>query len=1433
MAHMGPTPKLAQRQERREKLRGGERRRAVWETRGVQFMAESNDAVSLDMEKIYLGGKEHFIRTGCGSVSVIVYGDQEKPALITYPDLALNHVSCFQGLFFCPEAASLLLHNFCIYHISPPGHELGAASVCTEDPVPSVDDLADQILEVLNFFGLGAVMCMGVTAGAYIISLFAMKYRERVLGLILVSPLCKAPSWTEWFYNKVMSNMLYFYGMCGLLKECLLQRYFSKEVRGSVEVPESDIVQACRKCWIFKWFYLFDSLGKFLLQLLEERQSLNVWRFLHAINRRPDITEGLKSLRCRTLIFVGDSSPFHSEALHMTSKLDRRYSALVEVQACGSMVTEEQPHAMLIPMEYFFMGRRVAEEEASGGRGEEVGVDTEEEEYVDNLYPDNRKRTGENPARTAVGLRLQVKPIPYPTQEREREGAPAAAARVGNHRCRRSSVTVLVAPMELGLIGVEMSPAFRRLLLPICQNPSLRLHNKLSPVSRSLLLPVQLKPLSCAALDVIDSNPISGSCLEFAPNSETQLRQVRLDNGYSPDQEIVGSNVKTRPLVFDTKKRLMHYSGMLRTCVSLRSLNEGKAIHGQVIKEGIDPDSHLWVSLVNVYAKCGDSGYARRVLDVMPERDVVSWTSLIQGFVVEGSGVDAVKLFCEMKKDGTKANDFALATGLKACSLCSDLGFGKQLHAEAVKHGLLLDAFVGSALVGLYAKCGDMELADRVLFCMPEQDVVSWNALLNGYAQEGDGKKSLELFCRMTESEIRLSKSTLSTVLKGCANSGNLSGGQFLHSLVVKIGFQIDEFLGCSLVDMYSKCGMAVDAVKAFRTIENPDVVAWSAIISCLDQQGQWQEVPQLFREMISTGISPNKFTLSSIISAATDLRDLHFGESIHAFAWKYGCEADISVSNALITMYMKSGRLLDGAQVFEAMTNPDLISWNALLSGAHNHELSDLGPRVFHQMLVEGLKPNMYSFISVLRCCSSLLDVDLGKQIHSHIIKTNLDDNDFVGTALIDMYAKGRFVEDAVKAFNRLSNRDLFTWTVIITGYAQTDQAEESVACFNKMQQEGVKPNEFSIAGCLSACSRTAMLENGRQLHSMVIKSGHLEDLFVTSALVDMYAKCGCISDAEDIFEGLVSRDTVSWNIMVCGYSQYGQGEKALEAFSTMLDEGAIPNEITFIGVLSACSHLGLVEEGKKHFDSLSNVFGITPTIEHYACMVDILGRAGKFNEIETFIETKELTPYAIIWETVLGACKMHGNVEFGETAARRLFELKPEMDSTYILLSNIFAVKGRWDDVSKVRKLMQSQGVKKEPGCSWVEVDGQVNIFVSQDGTHPRIGDIHLKLEELGEKLNSLGYIPETEDVLHRITEREKKEHLQYHSERLALGFALISTSHPKTIRIFKNLRICGDCHDVMKLVSDVTNREIVVRDIRRFHHFKNGTCSCKDFW
>lgn len=299
-------------------------------------MADSSDSVSIDIEMIALGGKECLVETSKGCVSVVVCGDQEKPGLITYSDVALNYFACFQGLFFCPDAASLLLHNFCIYHIDAPGHELGASAIPSNVSLLSMDDLADQVAEVLDFFRLKEVLCLGVTAGAYVLTLFAMKYAERVRGLILVSPLCRAPSWTEWFYNKVTLNLLYFYGMCGMLKEFLLQRYFSKEIR-SMPDAESDIVQACRR-------------------LLDERQCLNVMRFLQATNERCDLTDRLQNLKCKTLIFVGESSPFHSEALHMSCKMDGKNTALVEVQACGSLVTEEHPYAMLIPIECFLTG---------------------------------------------------------------------------------------------------------------------------------------------------------------------------------------------------------------------------------------------------------------------------------------------------------------------------------------------------------------------------------------------------------------------------------------------------------------------------------------------------------------------------------------------------------------------------------------------------------------------------------------------------------------------------------------------------------------------------------------------------------------------------------------------------------------------------------------------------------------------------------------------------------------------------------------------------------------------------------------------------------------------------------------------------------------------------------------------------------------------
>lgn len=560
---------------------------------------------------------------------------------------------------------------------------------------------------------------------------------------------------------------------------------------------------------------------------------------------------------------------------------------------------------------------------------------------------------------------------------------------------------------------------------------------------------------------------------------------------------------------------------MLHNCAAKGSMREGKAIHGRLIIRGVELDSHLWVSLIDVYAKYGSLFYARKVLDVMPQRDVVSWTTLINGFVSEGCCNNGIALYCEMQEEGVKPNEFTIATILKSCSLCFDHDFGIQVHAEAIKLGLFLDLFVGSALVDVYAKCEEMELAERMFSSMPVKNVVLCNALLNGYCETGDGEQFMNLFLWMTESKMNFSEFTLSTVLKGCANAEYAIQGQVVHSMATKVGCDLYGIVSCALVDMYSKCGLQYEAMEVFEKIKDPDVVAWSAIITCLDQQGQSWEAAQLFNAMRVSGVRPNEFTLASLVSVTTHLGDLHHGESIHACICKFGLESEALVSNSLITMYMQNGSTQNGARVFEAMSHQDSDSWNSYLSGFNDCKYFEEVQGIFYKMLVEGVKPNMHTFAGVLRSCCGLLDLALGRQVHAHILKHSLDGNVFVGTALIDMYAKCGSLEGADIAFSRLIDRDLVTWTAIIASYAETDQAEKALIYFSQMQREGLSPSEFTVASCLSSCSYMATLDFGQLLHSIAIKAGFSRDMFISSALVAMYGKCGCIKDAEAVFQG------------------------------------------------------------------------------------------------------------------------------------------------------------------------------------------------------------------------------------------------------------------------------------------------------------------------
>ncbi|WOL14601.1 pentatricopeptide repeat-containing protein [Canna indica] len=761
---------------------------------------------------------------------------------------------------------------------------------------------------------------------------------------------------------------------------------------------------------------------------------------------------------------------------------------------------------------------------------------------------------------------------------------------------------------------------------------------------------------------------------------------------------------------------LSSYSRMLQVCTSRGSLAHGKAVHGRLLRVGIDPDSHLWDCLLNMYCKCGSLEGARLLFDQMPHRDVVAWTSLMTAYASTDYGEEAVRLFCEMMANGVWPNGYALASGLKACSINRDLNFAQQLHGGVLKMQFLSDSFVASSLIDLYAKCGEMELAEKVFLHLPEKNVSSWNTLLGGYAFWGKHMKVFRLFQQLMNSGMMVNEFTLSTIIKCCAGTDDERHGLSVHCLVIKFGLEQDVFLSSSLVDMYAKCGLAEEAYKVFMRIVDPDVVVWSAMISCFSWQGLNTEAVKLFRSMGRMGIRANHYTLASVAGAALELGDQALCGSLHAYCLKNGFETRKEVSNAILNMYMKNGATIDGLVVFDAMVDRDIISWNTLLSGFHSGIFCDKGLTIFKDMLTENIMPNNYTYISILRSCTSLNDASYGSQVHAHILKNNLAADFFLGRALVDMYASSGHLENACLVFNRLSVRDVFSWTVIITGYTNTNQGEKSIDCFRQMQQEGSYPNEFTVSSCLGACSDLAALYSGRQFHACAIKSG-LTGPYISCNLVNMYAKCGCLMDAEAAFVDSSSRDEVLWNTLICNYSQHGCVGKVIESFQQMIEEGKRPDEVTFIGILSACSHAGLLNEGMKFFNHMYHVYEITPTIEHHRCMVDILGKAARLDEVEKIINDMGLSSDVSIWQTALGACRMHGNVEFAERAATNLFKLDPNMDSSYILMSNIYAASRRWADVNRIRRVMATRGIKKEPGCSWIEINGQFHVFMAED--------------------------------------------------------------------------------------------------------------------
>lgn len=544
------------------------------------------------------------------------------------------------------------------------------------------------------------------------------------------------------------------------------------------------------------------------------------------------------------------------------------------------------------------------------------------------------------------------------------------------------------------------------------------------------------------------------------------------------------------------------------------------------------------------------------------------------------------------------------------------------------------------------------------------------------------------------------------------------------------------------------------------------------------------------------------------------------------------GLGFDLFLATKLVNFYSVCDSLRNAHLLFDRIPKSNLFLWNVLIRGYAWNGPYEAAISLYHQMLEYGLAPDNFTFPFVLKACSALSAIEEGRNIHENAIRTGWETDVFVGAALIDMYAKCGCVRSAREVFDKIEERDAVLWNSMLAAYSQNGHPDESLALCSEMALAGLRPTEATLVTVISASADIAALPQGKELHGFSWKHGFESNDKVKTALVDMYAKCGSVKVARNLFERLKEKRVVSWNAIITGYAMHGHANEALDLFEEM-KEKSLPDHITFVGVLAACSHGGLLDEGWIFFESMVRDYRIVPTIQHYTCMVDLLGHCGRLDEAYNLIMQMRAMPDSGVWGALLNSCKIHGNVELGEVALEKLIELDPDDSGNYVILSNIYAQAGKWEGVARLRKLMIDRGIKKGTAYSWIEVKNKVYAFLSGDTSHPDSDAIYTELKRLEGRMKEAGYVPDTGSVFHDVEDDEKTNMVCSHSERLAIAFGLISTPPRTRLLITKNLRVCEDCHVAIKFISKITEREITVRDVNRYHHFEDGICSCGDYW
>ncbi|KAI6693248.1 hypothetical protein NL676_020958 [Syzygium grande] len=660
--------------------------------------------------------------------------------------------------------------------------------------------------------------------------------------------------------------------------------------------------------------------------------------------------------------------------------------------------------------------------------------------------------------------------------------------------------------------------------------------------------------------------------------------------------------------------------------------------------------------------------------------------------------------------------------------------------------------------------------------------------------------------------------------------------GRAAHARVVRtLGHPLPALVCDHLTHMYSKLNLPSSAQLVLRLNPTRSVVSWTSLISGSVQNGHFSFSLLMFVDMLRERVRPNDFTFPCAFKASGGLCMPVTGKQIHGIAIKVGELVDVFVGCSAFDMYCKTGLKDDARKLFDEMPQKSRVAWNTYISNAVLDGRPQDGISAFIKFRRAGGVPDYITLCAFLNACSDTANLGLGHQLHGYIFRSGFEVDVSVANGLVDFYGKCGEVGCSEMVFDEIHEPNDVSWCSLTSALVQNHEQEKACITFLMARKEGIQPTDFLVSSVLHACAGLAWLELGRSVHALAMKACVMGNIFVATALVDMYGKCGCIEDAEGAFHDMPQRNLITWNSLIGGYAHQGLADMAVAVFEKMLSSCSeiIPNNVTFVCLLAACSRAGYVELGMDIFASMRRRYAIEPGPEHYTCIVDLLGRAGMLERAYDFIMKMPFRPTISIWGALLGACRIHRNPELGRIAAENLFQLDPKDSGNFVVLSNSFAAAGRWEEATGVRKEIKDIGLKKGTGCSWITVKNEVHIFRAKDTSHERNSEIHTTLSELKRDMEEAGYIADPTYALYDLEEEEKVSEVWLHSEKIALAFGLISVPPVVPIRITKNLRMCGDCHGAFKFISRITGREIIVRDNARFHRFQDGRCSCKDFW